>query len=128
MAKALFLGLSAAFFIAYALVANALLIPNQRTIHFGNEEFAGCITQGEGEDVECIADDSRVQKLGFFGDLIEFVTSAVAVSVNLFSPFFQLITFQAQGLGAASFITVLIFTPLAIINGFIIFSTIRGSG
>lgn len=128
MAKALFLALSAAFFIAYALVAKELLIPDQKTITFGEPNIEDCITQGEDEDESCIEDDPRVQKLGFFGTLIEFVTSSVAVSVNLFSPFFQLITFQAEGLESASIITALIFTPLILANSFIIFSTMRGSG
>lgn len=126
MAKAVFLGLSAAFFIAYALVANALLIPNQETITFGTDQF-GCITQGEGDEEECISDDPRVN-IPILGPIIEATANVISSSVQLFGPFFQLLTFQAQGLGAASFITVLIFTPLAIINGFIIFSTIRGSG
>lgn len=124
MAKALFLGLSAAFFIAYALVANALLIPNQETIVFGNNEL-GCLTQGSGDDEECISDDPRVN-IPILGPIIETAANILSASAQLFGPFFQLLTFQAQGLGAASFITVLIFTPLTIVNAFIIFSTIRG--
>lgn len=124
MAKSLFLGLSAAFFIAYALVANALLIPDQKTIVFGNNEL-GCITQGTGSDEECISDDPRVN-IPILGPIIETAANILSASVQLFGPFFQLLTFQAQGLGAASFITVLIFTPLTIVNAFIIFSTIRG--
>lgn len=125
MAKALFLGLSAAFFIAYALVANALLIPDQKTITFGSNEL-GCITQGEGADEECISDDPAV-RIPILGPIIETVANVISVGVQLFSPFFQLLTFQAEGLGAASFLTLLIFTPLLVINSFIIFSTIRGS-
>lgn len=125
MAKALFLGLSAAFFIGYALIANALLIPNQETITFGSDQF-GCITQGEGDDESCISDDPVVS-IPILGPIIETVANVISVSVQLFGPFFQLLTFQAQGLGVASLITVLIFTPLLLINAFIIFSTIRGS-
>ena len=125
MGRALFLGLSTAFFIAYALIANALLITDQKTITFGDSEL-GCITQGVGEDESCIKDDPRVN-IPILGPIIEATASAISVGAQLFGPFFQLITFQAEGLGAASFITLLIFTPLSVINGFIIFTAIRGS-
>lgn len=126
MGKALFVGLSAAFFIAYALVAQALLVPDQKTILPINNVSEGCITQGPEDDESCISDDPRT-RIPILGPIVQAVASALEIGTQLFSGFFQLITFQAAGLESASLVTVLIFTPLTFINAFIIFTAIRGS-
>jgi hypothetical protein len=127
MDKALFIGLSAAFFTAYSLVASALLTPEQTRIVPITPQGNECVTQGIGENETCIADDPRVRNLSWFGQFIGGVASVISVANDIFADFFQLLTFQAKGLEAASFVTALIFVPLGFINGFIIFSAIRGS-
>jgi hypothetical protein len=125
MAKAVFLALSAAFFTAYAIIASALLIPTQNITPINNNGLE-CITQGEGEDTTCISDDPAVN-IPFLGPILEAVASSLSVGASLFSGFFQLITFQANGLAAASVVTALIFVPLGIANAYIIFTAVRGS-
>lgn len=124
MGKAVFIGLSAAFLTAYAIIANALLIQNELIEPISASE---CITQGQGADQTCISDDPAVN-IPILGPIIEATASAISVGFSLFNGFFQLITFQANGLEAASAITALIFYPLGFVNAFIIFSAIRGSG
>lgn len=125
MAKALFMGLSAAFFIAYSLLANALLIANDTITPISQPSTENC------EDVPILlpGDPCYAQEasgIPIIGPILEGLSSTVSVAASLFSGFFQLITFQANGLEAASFITILIFGPLTFINGFIIFTAIRG--
>lgn len=126
MGKAVFLALSAVFFIAYSLIANALLIPTE-TITPINNNGLNCVTQNEDDGIECISDDPRTN-IPIIGPLLEAAASALSVGAQLFSGFFQLITFQANGLEGASVLTALIFVPLGLANAFIIFTAIRGGG
>lgn len=121
MNKALFVGISAAFFIAYSLAANALGVG-------GNDEI-GPLTVPTVQESQTESGDPRLD-IPVLGPIVKFVVSgieAVDAATNIFTGFFQLITFQAPGLEQASLITLLIFVPLAFANGFIVFSAIRGS-
>lgn len=136
MNKALFLGLSAVFFIAYAAIANALLIPNDDRI------VAISVPSTDSADTDPCADApvillpgdpcytqqaNRIPIIRNIAGLLTGVTNILTTAGSLFSGFFQLITFQAPGLETASIITAMIFIPLGFVNGFIIFTAIRGS-
>lgn len=126
MGKAVFLGMSAAFFTAYALIANALVIPNERITPISTQtsdcEDVTILLPGD----PCYTEEAS--GIPIIGPLLAGLSNTISVAASLFSGFMQLITFQANGLYAASLITALIFYPLGFINAFIIFSAIRGSG
>lgn len=127
MAKALFVGLSAAFFTGYSLIASALLVPNQNPITPISPP-----SQEDCDDVVILLPGTacyqqEASTIPIIGGLLAGASNVLSIAGTLFGGFFQLITFQAQGLGAASMITALIFVPLGFINGFIIFTAIRGS-
>lgn len=126
--KALFLGMSAAFFIAFSAIAAALNFSTESEItppgvtaldeETGEEKCLGIFIQICGEDLSGIP---------LVGPTVDALASIQQFAYELFAPFFQLLTFQVPGLEAASFITLLIFGPLAFINAYIIFTAIRGS-
>lgn len=128
MGKAVFLGLSAAFFIGYAALANALLVPNASITPISTP------TSSDGLDCESVpillpGDPCYAEEAGgipIIGPILEGLSNTVSVATSLFGGFFQLITFQAEGLAAASMVTALIFIPLGFANAYIIFTAIRG--
>jgi hypothetical protein len=129
MDKALFLGLSAAFFMAYSLVAAALfnspadqITPISSPIPSEEEHCEGFPTNYH-DFLIC----SGWGDVPIAGGIFEGIDDFITLAGNLFGTFFQLITFQVPGAVAASTVTFLIFIPLTFINGFIIFSAIRGS-
>lgn len=126
MGRALFVGMSVAFFTAYSLVTSALLIPNDQITPITSTSGFECVTQGEGDSESCIEDDPRT-RIWLIGPFIEAAANVLSVGADMFSGFIQVITFQASGLEAASVVTLLIFGPLAFVNAFIVFSAIRGS-
>jgi len=131
MGKALFLALSAAFFIGYSLIANAL--------GYGGDPLQPITTPGSGIAGETTEEEGQFCASGGFldvcdnpiwGPIIRTIAGfgeAVTNFATIFSGFFQLITFQAPGQSEASMVTLLIFGPLTFANGFIIFSAVRGS-
>lgn len=124
MAKALFMGLSAAFFMGFSLIAAALDIGD------GNTIIAPGITTSEQE--QCIGVFITVCSTDFtgipvIGQLLQAGSNVQEFFYQTFAPFFQLLTFQVPGLEAASIITIMIFGPLAFINAYIIFTAVRGS-
>jgi len=125
MDKALFIGLSAAFFTAYSLVASALVNPTSSIIPIETVD-----QRCDDEPTILLPGDPCYQqeasRIPIIGGLLSGLSNIIEIASNMFGGFGQLITFQA-GLPAASFITLLIFVPLGFINGFIIFSAIRGS-
>lgn len=136
MPKAIFLGLSAVFFIAYAAIANALLIPSNSQI------VAISVPNQNATDTDPCADApvillpgdpcytqqaNRIPIVRNIAALLTGVTNILSAAGTLFSGFFQLITFQAPGLESASMITAIIFVPLTFVNGYIVFTAIRGS-
>jgi hypothetical protein len=126
MGKALFVGLSAAFFTAYSLIATALFVPTDTITPIG--------LPGERcEDAPLVLLPSdpcyaqEASRIPFIGDFLAGLSNALEVAGNIFSGFFQLLTFQTENTGA-SVITLMIFMPLGFVNAFIIFGAIRGSG
>lgn len=105
--QAVFVGGSALFFLAYVLVAEAFGILSS------------------GITVTAITAPSAPDRGGILGG-IDAVIQALTYAFDLMSRFFQLLLFQAPGLEGASLITLLIFTPLTFINGWIIFRGLRG--
>lgn len=130
MGKALFLGLSAAFFIAYSLIATALLV-NTDTIAPPTTGNSNASTQEQCEGFPPSSFHQFLLCSGWnnipgVGDVLQGTDNVLQVAGTLFSGFLQLISFNA-GLPAASFVTLLIFGPLAFINAYIVFTAIRGS-
>lgn len=127
MGKALFVGLSAMFFIAYSAIANALLFPTSQILPIGNtvqtnaDECSGIEIAPLGPNVICLGADIPI-----LGPVLGGIQDIFSTAAQIFGGFFQLITFNA-GLGAASMVTLMIFVPLGFANAFIIFSAIRGS-
>lgn len=107
MGRAIFVGLSVAFFGAYVAIANAL----------------GILGAGIDPLTVPTAPDTGG---GFFGS-IEGIVAIFAYGFTLFGQFLKLITFQLPGQETTSLITALIFIPLGFINGYIVFTAIRGS-
>lgn len=127
MGKTIFVMISVIFFSAYSLIANAMLVPASTITPIAGvtdnpEDCQGIEIAPLGPGIICI--DSNVPIVGGF---FETIGDAFSGASQMFSGFFQLITFQA-GLPVASMVTLLIFVPLTFANAFIIFSTIRGSG
>lgn len=124
MGKALFLGLSAAFFIGYSAVASALLVDSSSIAPIADvtsqecESPSGILLPGD----PCYEAEAR--NVPFIGGLLAGLSNIVEVATNLFSGFGQLITFQA-GLPGASMVTAIIFVPLGFVNAFIIYTAIR---
>lgn len=112
MGSALFVAFSAAFFIVYNLVADALGVTGTSTI-------------------TAINNFPHFQQGGSFWDDIFTAYSAAVypfiIAWQLFSRFFQLLTFQTPGMESASIVTAIIFIPLTFANGMIIFRALRGS-
>lgn len=126
MAKALFVGLSAAFFTVYSLIATALVVPNQSINPISPPSQEDC------DEVVILLPgtacyEQEASTIPFIGGLLSGASNVLSLAGDLFGGFFQLITFQAEGLGSASLITALIFVPLAFVNAFIIFTAIRGT-
>jgi hypothetical protein len=131
MAKALWLGLSMAFFTGYSLIATALFVPTST--------LEPVYTDGSSVDCSSIEDAGLIVLPGdpcykevasgipIIGGFLSGVSDVLDVAGQMFSGFFQLVTFQT-GFPAASFLTLLIFVPLFTINAFIIFGAIRGNG
>jgi hypothetical protein len=129
MGKAIFLSLSVALFIGYSLIANALgfdgdpldpLSSPQSTSSFVDEQ---CLNEETGQE-------RLLCRAPVMGPIVKFILGtgqAVSAAADIFSGFFQLITFQAPGQSAASLVTLLIFGPLTFANGFIIFNAVRGN-
>ena len=104
MGQAAFMGGSALFFTVYILIAEAFGILGQSTI----------------SDIDAPGAPDRG---GFFG-AIDAIIQVFAFGFDLVARFFQLLTFQAPGLEAASMVTIIVFVPLTFINGWIIVSGI----
>lgn len=124
--RALFLGLSAAFFIGYSLIATALVIPTSKIVPIENLADQECVDTGgivlPGDP--CYRE--AASSIPVIGGLLAGLSDITSVVGDLFSGFFQLISFQS-GFTAASIITLIIFVPLGFINAFIIFTAVRGS-
>lgn len=127
MGKAIFMALSVAIFVAYSLVANALLIPNETISPIGLPGDEECVSESAILLPGDPCYEAEASRIPIIGDFLAGLSNAFEVATNLFSGFFQLITFQARGLESASLITALIFVPLGFANAFIVFSAIRGS-
>lgn len=130
MAKALFLGLSAAFFICYSLIASALLTPVPNPIT--NVGLPGAETSEVCEGFPPSSLDqflicSGWKDIPIAGSFFTGVTNVLEFAGTLFGAFFQLLLFQVPEAVAASMITAIIFVPLGFVNAFIIFTAIRGS-
>lgn len=108
MGRAFFVGLSAAFMTAYALIADALGLGS------GDVGF---------DPVEVPESPDR----GGWDGFIDGVLASFSYAFDLMETFFQLLTFQAAGQETASVITLMIFVPLGFINAYIIFTAVRGS-
>ena len=104
MGQAAFMGGSALFFTAYVLIAEAFGILGTSSI----------------SDINAPGAPDRG---GIFG-AIDAVIQVFTFGFDLVARFFQLLTFQAPGLEAASMVTLIIFVPLTFINGWIIVSGI----
>ena len=128
MGKALFVGLSAAFFTAYSLIATALFVPTDTIIPIG---LPGERCEDDDDSLillpsnPCYAKEAK--KIPWVGEFLAGLSDALEVAGNIFSGFFQLLTFQTGNTGA-SVITLMIFMPLGFVNAFIIFGAIRGGG
>lgn len=124
MGKALFIGLSFAFLTGYSLVATALFVPASTLTPIGDVSELDCSDSGivfPGDP--CYKQETA--KLGWLGDLLGGASDILDVTGQMFSGFWQLVTFQT-GYSGASFLTLLIFTPLGAINAYIIFTAVRG--
>lgn len=122
MNRAMFIGLSAVFFISYSLIANALGV--------GGDSLNPITAPQSGDFVDEQCDGNSVCDVPILGGIVKFVLGAgeaISDASNIFVGFFQLITFQAPGMESASIVTLVIFVPLAFINAFIIFTAIRGT-
>lgn len=128
MGKALFLGLSAAFFTAYSIVAGAVLHPSDKIISI-TAASDQCTTPPDPQHILLPGEpcyNKEVSRIPVIGSLLKGLSNIIDVATNLFSGFGQLVTFQA-GLPQASAITLLIFIPLGFVNGYIFYSAIRGN-
>lgn len=108
MGKALFLGGSAAFMTAYILFAEAFGL-------LGTDDIAAIGAPGTPEGGS-----------GFFA-VLDAILSVFIYVFELIGRFFQLLTFQFPGTEVVALISLFIFIPLTFINGFILFTAIRGS-
>lgn len=131
MGRALFLGLSTAFFIAYSLIANALLMPVPNTVTSvgvpGSDDLEQSVCEGfPPTSMDQFLICSGWKDIPVAGPLFSGITNIIELAGQLFGTFFQLLTFQVPEAVAASMVTALIFIPLGFINGFIIFTAIRG--
>lgn len=130
MFRALFLGMSVAFFIGYSLIADALLTPTSEITPITSLNELDCPLPRDGGPGILLPGDpcytKEASRIPIIGDFLAGFSDALEAAGQLFDGFFQLITFQS-GLPAASFITLLIFVPLGFINAFMIFTAIRGT-
>lgn len=126
MGKALFLGLSAAFFIAYSLIANALFVDTSQISGFTSPANTPEADNCTGILIISVCSTGTFNNVPFIGGLLQGTADVFTAAGQIFSGFAQLITFNA-GSNSASIVTLLLFTPLGFINAFIIFTAIRGS-
>lgn len=137
MGKALFLGLSAGFLIAYALVSNALFGANSSTLivpissPFSEDTNASGFCDSPGSFF--VPQGAKFvicevwNNIPVLSNISEGISDFYELATTIFGGFFQLITFQIPEAVAASVITYIIFVPLGLANAFIIFTAIRGS-
>lgn len=131
MGKALFLAVSAGFFIAYAQLANALLLGQNSII-----TPISPVAENAQVDTSCNSFLLICTNPNYYtefwngvpviGSIVEGVADTFDFATKAFGGFFQLITFQVPDAVGASIFTILIFVPLSFANGYIIFTAIRG--
>lgn len=107
MGKALFVGLTVIFFTAYVQIAAGVGV--------------------FGEEIAPLTIPAPPVTGGGFLDTISAVFEIFKYGFTMFVDFLKLITFQIPGQESASLLTAIIFVPLGFINGYIIFTAIRGS-
>ena len=108
MARAIFLGAEVVFFSAYIMLARAFGVI---TIDLPSE----------------ISEPEAPTQGGGFLEFIDGIAATFVTGFNMIAAFFQLLTFQAPGQTAESAITLIVFTPLTFVTGWILISAIRGN-
>lgn len=108
MARAVFIGAEVVFFSAYIMLARAF----------------GVITVDLPTEID---EPASPDAGGGFLDFIDGIAATFTAGFNMIAAFFQLLTFQAPGQTAESVVTLIVFTPLTFVTGWILISAIRGN-